>query len=168
LLWDLICYAYEIWWWRHLRNRLISQAHKEDLQRRAVEIVLTADRRKQTLDPSYVRKPNASLPEPKKSKAEVEAARDAEIKNIDAETKKALEELKQAEGGPVPSRFVVAELTPPSAEESASPQVTSNSDCREPAGSDLVASSATEGAVPSTTNGSGSMELVPGKPPQGP
>jgi hypothetical protein len=89
---------------RRLRNRLIRQVHKEDLQRRAAEVVLRANSRKDSLrggggfESFYKSK---DVPDPNERDSEAETTVNAEMKKIDADTESALAELRQAEHGPI-------------------------------------------------------------------
>lgn len=101
---DLTDLAYEIQWWRRLRNRLIRQVHKEDLQRQAAEVVLRAKSRKDSLRGgggfgSFYK--SKDVPDPNERDSEAETTVNAEMKKIDADTESALAELKQAEHGPI-------------------------------------------------------------------
>jgi hypothetical protein len=101
---DLTDLAYEIQWWRRLRNRLIRQVHKEDLQRQAAEVVLRAKSRKDSLRGgggfgSFYK--SKDVPDPNERDSEAETTVNAEMKKIDADTENALAELRQAEHGPI-------------------------------------------------------------------
>jgi hypothetical protein len=101
---DLTDQAYEIQWWRRLRNRVIRQVHKEEFRRRAGDVVLAADIRKRSLRgsddfASFFRPKH--VPDPNQRTPEAEATLNAEIQKIDAETEATLAELRQAEHGPI-------------------------------------------------------------------
>jgi hypothetical protein len=101
---DLADQAYEIQWWRRLRNRVMRQVHKEEFRRRAGDVVHAADIRKRSLrgsDDFASFFGTKQVPDPNQRTPEAEATLNAEIQKIDAETEATLAELRQAEHGPI-------------------------------------------------------------------
>jgi hypothetical protein len=101
---DLADHVHETQWLRRLRTKLIRQAHKEKFQEFARQVIAGAELRKESLrkgdDPGSFFRLKSHGPDPNKRDPEAEAALNAEIEKIDAETKKTLVELQKAEDGP--------------------------------------------------------------------
>jgi hypothetical protein len=106
LLRDLADHVYEIQWLRRLKHRVIRQAHREEMVRRAKAVIAAADVRKITLRnqseaASAPTKPKVDVPDANKPALDAEMALKAEIEKIDAETRQKLAKLQEAEDGPI-------------------------------------------------------------------
>jgi len=100
LLRDLAHYTYEIHWLRRHPSKLIREVHKQDLARRGQKLIADAQQR---IDYIKVEKDsarrNANISAEDKIKAE--ATYDAQMEQIQKETRQKLNELQKAEDGEI-------------------------------------------------------------------